>query len=160
MGKLDMILVLAAVAGTAVVAAGAQTDSGHHCAQHRAAQKAGKAKASVRKATPDSEPVPAGKDGQVVLLTRKALGQIYAGKLDPALLTPAARTRLTPAKVKELSANMRAYGPLKSVTFHDRKPGDSADTCTLKVLLGQTTFIATVKVTKVNKLDDLLLLEY
>ncbi len=126
---------------------------------HRKTTRREKPRSSQKAPAPPTQPLPPGRDGQVVLLTRRLLTQIVAGKVDPALLTPAARAKLTPGKVKELGAGMRLYGPLKSVTLHDRKEGDPVDVSTLKVVFGPTTFIATVKATKDNRVDDLLLLE-
>jgi hypothetical protein len=87
------------------------------------------------------------------------LALLLKGKVDPTLLTPAMRSKLTPAKARSMGASLRGFGPLKAVKLVSRKAGDPADVCTLRVDLGDTTFIATVTVTRDNKVDDLLLLE-
>jgi hypothetical protein len=113
-------------------------------------------KTPVKPAAPQDPP---GRDGAVVAATRTFMTQLLAGKVNPALMTPAMRAKFTPAKAKMMGASLKEYGALKSVKLVSRKEGDTADVCTLRILLGQTAFIGTVPVTRDNKIDDLQLLE-
>ena len=129
--------------------------------QHNKAGKPSKpakptGKTPVKPAAPQDPP---GRDGAVVAATRTFMTQLLAGKVNPALMTPAMRAKFTPAKAKAMGISLKEYGALKSVKLVSRKEGDTADVCTLRILLGQTTFIGTVAVTKDNKIDDLQLLE-
>src|SRR5205085_11954351 len=93
-------------------------------------------------------------------VTRRALSDILKGKLEPALLTPARRAKLSEKNLRQMGASLRGYGKLKTVTFVARKKGESADVCTLKATFGETLFIATVTITKAGRIDDLKLIEY
>lgn len=102
---------------------------------------------------------PADRDAAVVAVTREVLKQIYAGKVDPALMTPSMRAAYPPAKIKGLRKDLSSFGPVKSVTLVDRKPGQGKDVATLKVKLGDTVFIGTMTITNDNRMDTFLLLE-
>jgi hypothetical protein len=82
-----------------------------------------------------------------------------AGKVDNALIAPPLRPQFTPGKVKTLRAQLKEFGPLKSVKLVDRKANDEGDVATLKITLGDTVFIGTMTVTKDNRLETFLLLE-
>jgi hypothetical protein len=129
--------------------------------QHGKSGKASKPARTTGKtpAKPAAPQDPPGRDGAVVAATRTFMTQLLAGKVNPALMTPTMRAKFTPAKAKTMGASLKEYGALKSVKLVSRKEGDVADVCTLRILLGQTSFIGTVAVTKDNKIDDLQLLE-
>jgi lysophospholipase L1-like esterase len=106
---------------------------------------------------PQSITVPA--SGTEVKIVESALKQIYAGRIDPKLLTPALRAKMTPARVKSLSASMHQYGPPKSPKLISMKQENGAEIATIRVLLGDTAFIVTAVVSPDNRLDDLKFIE-
>jgi hypothetical protein len=132
---------------------------------------------AVHQGKPAAKPIPAAKsakarpkapvldrDSAVVAATRTVIGQVLKGKVDPVLLTPALRAKLTPAKVRSMGAGLREFGALKKVSLLDRKDrdpkaADHTELCTLKVVLGETSLIATVAVTQDRRMDDLQIIE-
>lgn len=110
-------------------------------------------------AAPKRPQFPTNRDAAVVAVTREVLKQIYAGRVDPALMTPAMRAKYPPAKIKSLRNDLRRFGTLKTVKLVGRKAGETGDVATLKILLGDTMFIGTMTITADNRMDTFLLLE-
>jgi hypothetical protein len=129
-------------------------------APRKKVQKTRKPTSPVKKPAAATEaPLPPGRDGDVTALVRKVVRQIVAGKLDYSLISPALKSRLTPAKVNSMGSELRAYGPLKAVTFIDRTPKETVDACTFKAALRDASFIVTASVSKENRLEELSFIE-
>ena len=116
-------------------------------------------KSSTSKPTQKAPKFPADRDKAVVAVTKEFLKQVYSGKVDATLLTPAMRKKYPAAKLKSLRKELSEFGPVKSIVLVDRKTTDEKDVATLKVKLGETMFIGTMTITLDNRIDTFLLLE-
>src|SRR5262245_21075155 len=64
------------------------------------------AQPTKKSASPKRPVFPADRDAAVVAVTREVMRQIYAGKVDPELMTTEMRAKFTPSKIKSLKQDL------------------------------------------------------
>jgi lysophospholipase L1-like esterase len=97
--------------------------------------------------------------GAAAQIVEAALKEIYAGRIDPKLLTRSLQARMTAARIKSLSGSMHQYGLPRQPRLISVKQENGVEIATIRVMLGDTAFIVTAVLTADHQLDDLKFIE-